>query len=316
VEIPLPVALAVLGAALLHAAWNALLKSGADKQLDAIGLAFGSGAVALAAAPFLGAPARESWPWIAASAAVHIAYFWLLAGAYRWGDLSFSYPIMRGGGPLIVTVAGVAMFGEVLPWAETLGVVCISAGILAFATHPSHDPQALRKSLAFALGNAGVIAAYTLIDAQGARLSGAPVAYTLWFFVVNGVVITTVGMLQRGREVRRHFLRRWGTTFGGGALAVGAYGIALWAMTLAPVALVAVLSETSVVFAAVLGAVFLKEPFTPRRLAATLAPYSGLMCGKRMTSRIDALSVSSITSRSTPRPAPAVGGNPTSSARM
>jgi hypothetical protein len=86
-EIPLPVALAVLGAALLHAGWNAFLKSGQDKQLDAIGIAVGSGAVALVAAPFMGVPAPASWPWIAASAVVHIAYVWLLAGAYRWGDL-------------------------------------------------------------------------------------------------------------------------------------------------------------------------------------------------------------------------------------
>jgi len=276
-EIPLPVALAVLGAALLHATWNAVLKSGADKQLETIGLAFGSGVVALVAAPLLGVPARESWPWIAASATVHIAYFWLLAGAYRWGDLSFSYPIMRGGGPLIVAIAGAAAFGEVLPWAETFGVLFICAGILAFATHPSPDPRALRKSLAFALANACVIAAYTLIDAKGARLSGAPVAYALWFFVVNGVVITTIGLLQRGYAVPQHFLRRWGSTFGGGALAVLAYGIALWAMTRAPVALVAVLRETSVAFAALIGALFLKEPFTPRRVVATLAVLAGLV---------------------------------------
>ena len=276
-EIPLPVALAVLGAALLHAGWNAFLKSGADKQLDAIGLAAGSGAVALCVAPFAGLPASASWPWLAASAVVHIAYFRLLAGAYRWGDLSFTYPIMRGGGPLIVTVAGVAAFGEVLPWGETAGVVLISAGILAFATHRSSDPVALRKSLAFALGNACVIAAYTLIDAKGARVSGAPVAYAMWFFVANGIVMFVIGCLQRGADAPRHILRRWRLTFVGGACAVLAYAIALWAMTLAPVALVAVLRETSVVFAAALGALFLREPFTARRAAATLVVLAGLV---------------------------------------
>lgn len=276
-EIPLPVALAVLGAALLHAGWNAFLKSGVDKQLDAIGIAVGSGAVALVAAPFMGVPASASWPWIAASAVVHIAYFWLLAGAYRWGDLSFSYPIMRGGGPLIVVVAGVAVFGEVLPLAETLGVLLISAGILAFATHSARDAAAQRKSLAFALGNACVIATYTLIDAKGARLSGAPVAYTLWFFIANGAVMLALGCLQRGFEAPRHLLRRWRLTFVGGAGAVLAYAIALWAMTLAPVALVAVLRETSVVFAAALGALFLKEPFTARRAGATLVVLAGLV---------------------------------------
>ena len=275
--IPLPVALAVLGAALLHASWNAMLKSGGDKQLDAIGLAAGSGIVALAAAPLAGAPSAASWTWIAASALVHIAYFWLLAESYRWGDLSFSYPIMRGGGPLLVTIAGVAAFGEVLPWAETAGVLLVSAGILAFATHSARDPAAQRRSLAYALGNAVVIAAYTLIDAKGARASGAPIAYTLWFFVANGIVITALGTVLRGAEVRRHLARTWRRTLAGGALAVGAYGIALWAMTRAPVALVAVLRETSVVFAALIGAAFLKEPFTLRRAGATLAVLAGLI---------------------------------------
>jgi drug/metabolite transporter (DMT)-like permease len=276
-EISQSVTLAVLGAALLHAAWNALLKSGADKQLDAIGLAAGSGALALAAAPFLPAPAPASYPWIAASAVVHIAYFWLLAGAYRWGDMSFTYPIMRGGGPLIVTVAGGAAFGETLAGGRVLGVLLISAGILAFATHPASDPRALRKSLAFALANACVIAAYTLIDAKGARLSDAPVSYTLWFFIANGVVILAVGCLQRGLAAPRHILRHWRTPVFGGACAVGAYAVALWAMTKAPVALVAVLRETSVVFAAVIGALFLKEPFTSRRIAATLTVLAGLI---------------------------------------
>jgi len=276
-EISLPVTLAVLGAALLHAAWNALLKSGADKQLDAVGLAAGSGAVALAAAPFLPAPAPASYPWIAASALVHIAYFWALAGAYRWGDMSFSYPIMRGGGPLIVALAGGAAFGETLAGGQMLGVLLISAGILAFATHPASDSMALRKSLAFALANAVVIAAYTLIDAKGARLSGAPVSYTLWFFVANGLVILALGCLQRGATVPRHLLRHWRTPVFGGACAVGAYAVALWAMTKAPVALVAALRETAVVFAAVLGAMFLKERFTARRAAATAAVLAGLV---------------------------------------
>jgi multidrug transporter EmrE-like cation transporter len=276
-EISLPVALAVLGAALLHAGWNAFLKSGEDKQLDAIGIAVGSGAVALVVAPFVGLPGSASWPWLAASAMVHIAYFQLLAGAYRWGDLSFSYPIMRGGGPLVAAVAGAVVLGEILPWAETFGVLLICAGILAFATHAASDPAMQRRSLVLALANAGVIGAYTLIDAQGARVSGAPVAYALWFFVANGLVMLGIGCLQRGREAPRHLLRRWRLTFVGGAGAVLAYGTALWAMTQAPVALVAALRETSVVFAAAIGALFLKEPFTPRRVAATAAVLAGLV---------------------------------------
>ena len=276
-EISLPVTLAVLGAALLHASWNALLKSGGDKELDAVGLAAGSGAWALAAVPFLPVPAPASWPWIAASALVHIAYFWALAGAYRWGDMSFSYPIMRGGGPLIVTVAGGAVFGETLGGGQLAGVLMISAGILAFASHSAADPAAQRKSLAFALLNAGVIAAYTLIDAKGARLSGAPVSYAMWFFVLNGTVIFAMAWLWRRDALTRHLARTPRRAALGGALALGSYAVALWAMTLAPVALVAVLRETAVVFAAVLGALFLRERFTPRRVAATLGVLAGLV---------------------------------------
>src|SRR4051812_10201530 len=165
-ELSLPVTLAVLGAALLHASWNALVKSSADKRLDSIAVAAGSGLLALLAAPLLPAPARESWPWLAGSALVHILYFLFLAGAYRWGELSYSYPIMRGGGPMIVALAGAVVFGEVPSSAQSAGVLLICAGILGFAGG-AHN----RRATGFALANAVVIAAYTLIDAQGARRS-------------------------------------------------------------------------------------------------------------------------------------------------
>src|SRR5918911_934149 len=156
-EISLGVTLAVLGAALLHATWNVLVKAGADKELETINVAIGSGVLALLAAVFLPAPARASWPWVAASAVVHILYFIFLAGAYRWGELSYTYPVMRGGGPMIVALVGALALGEVLPLNETLGVLLICVGILAFASG-RHD----RRASAFALANAVVIAAYTL----------------------------------------------------------------------------------------------------------------------------------------------------------
>src|SRR6266850_317936 len=255
-EISLPVTLAVLGAALLHAAWNVLVKSGADTELETVNIAIGSGLIAFIAALFLPAPAPASWPWVAGSAVVHILYFVFLAGAYRWGELSYTYPVMRGGGPMLVALVGALVLGEVLPLGATLGLVLICAGIFAFASG-RHD----RRATAFALGNAVVIAAYTLIDGQGARLSAAPLSYTLWFFAANGVVIAIYGWLRRGR-------------------AVAAYGIALWAMTRAPIAIVAVLRETSVIFAAVIAAFVLHEKFTRRRLVATGAVLLGLIALK------------------------------------
>ena len=271
-EISFGVTLAVLGAALLHACWNVLVKAGADKELETINVALGSGLVALFAACLLPAPAQASWPWLAGSALVHILYFVFLAGAYRWGELSYTYPVMRGGGPMIVAVVGALALGEFLPPAETLGVLAICAGILGFASG-RHDPRAT----AFAIANAVVIASYTLIDAQGARLSGAPVSYTLWFFAANGLVILLYGLARRGPAVGLYFKRNWKTAMLGGSCAVAAYGIALWAMTRAPVATVAALRETSVLFAALLGTWFLKEAFNLRRAAGTAAIVAGVM---------------------------------------
>src|SRR5882762_7619336 len=201
-EISLPVTLAVLGSSLLHASWNLLVKSGADKELETVNIAIGSGLVALLAAFFLPPPARASWPWVAGSAVVHILYFVFLAGAYRWGELSYTYPVMRGGGPMIVAVVGALALGEVLPLHETLGVLLICAGIFAFASG-RHD----RRATAFALANAVVIAAYPLIDGQGARASGAPVSYTLWFFAANGAVIGGIGLARHGRELPAYYRR-------------------------------------------------------------------------------------------------------------
>ena len=268
----LTVTLAVLGAALLHAGWNAMVKAGPDSQLETVTIAASSGLIALALAPWLAAPAPESWPWLLGSALVHILYFMFLAGAYRWGELSYTYPVMRGGGPMIVALVGALALGEVLPLLETLGVLMICTGILGFASG-THD----RRATLFAAGNAVVIAAYTLIDAQGARASGAPVSYTLWFFALNGLVISAYGVARRGRAVPVYLYRNALRAALGGACALGAYGIALWAMTRAPVALVAVLRETSVIFAAGIGALVLKEKFTRRRLLATAAVMAGLV---------------------------------------
>lgn len=274
-EISGPVTLAVLGAALLHASWNALLKGGSDKQLDTVAFSIASALLALAVALWLPAPARESWPWLAASAVVHIVYFAFLANAYHWGDLSYAYPIMRGGGPVIVALAGALVFGEVLPLAPAIGVGLVCAGIIAFAAGRAHP-----RATAFAIGNAVVIAAYTLIDAKGARASGSPVAYALWFFVANGVTLYAWAGVRRGVALPRHLAANAWRIMVGAALTTASYGVALWAMTRAPVALVAVLRETAVIFGAFIAHFWLKEKLTRRRLVATGAVMLGLVALK------------------------------------
>lgn len=267
----------MLGAALLHAGWNALLKSSPDKALENVALAVSRGAIALAVVPWLPLPAAAAWPWIAASVLVHVAYFWALAGAYRWGDLSFTYPVMRGGAPALVALASAAVFGEILPATQGTAVALICAGILGFATVARGEAAPARRALLFSLGNAVVIAAYTMIDAHGVRVSGAAVSYAMWFFVANSIVQVAIGLANRSREVPGYLARHWGRATIGGAFTLGSYGIALWAMSQAPVALVAALREVSVIFAAAIGALFLGERFTRRRLLATGTVLAGLV---------------------------------------
>ena len=270
-ELTLPVTLAVLGGALLHATWNALVKASADKQLDAISNSVGAGVISICIAVWLPAPAAASLPWIAASMAIHVLYYRFLAGAYRWGELSYTYPVMRGGAPIVVALAGTLLFAEAPGPSHWIGIAFVCGGILALA-QGSHD----RRATAFAVANVLVIAAYTLVDATGARASTAPLVYALWLCAGNGMLNAAIGVAQRGRELPAYLARRWLRALLGGACSVASYGVALWAMTRAPVALVAVLRETSVIFAAVIGALFLGEKMTRRRLAATGAVLAGL----------------------------------------
>src|SRR5258706_2999109 len=179
---------------------------------------------------------------------------------------------MAGGGPVVVALGSAAVFGEVLPPVPTIGVVLVCSGIVAFASG-----HADRRATLFALANALVIGAYTVVDAKGARASGSPVAYAMWFFVANGIAIYAYAGLRRGAEVARYVARHWRRSALGAVLTTGTYGIALWAMTVATVALVAELRVTSVLLADAFGAILFKEKFTRRRLVATGAVLCGLV---------------------------------------
>ena len=184
---------------------------------------------------------------------------------------------MRGGGPVLVALAGAAAFGEVLSWAQTAGVICICAGILSFAIMRAGGTAAFRRALAFALGNVAVIAAYNLIDAKGARASGSRVGYTMWFFAANGLLLYLYGGIRRGADVPNYLLANWRRMVVRAVCTTGSYAIALWVMTQAPVALVACLRETSVIFVALIGAFFFREKFTGRRIFATASVLVGLV---------------------------------------
>ncbi len=277
--------LAVLGAAVLHAGWNALVKSSGDKELDTALVHFLGAVVALPLLAIFGLPPRAALPFIAASLVIHIGYYIALAGAYQHGELGLTYPIMRGFAPLLVALGSSAVLDEVptlLAWA---GIVGITLGVaLVGLAHPGQTLHH-RKALAFAFSNALIIAAYTFVDGKGVRETVAAghtaAAYVLLLFVLDGLPYPSLVVLRRDAAGRRAILayarRRWPLAALGGTASIGSYAIALWAMTVAPVASVAALRETSVLFAALLGVWLLKERFGVQRGIGTLVIVAGVM---------------------------------------
>lgn len=276
-----PLVLAVLFGALLHAGWNALVKSSGDKTLDTALLHAIAALLTWPLALLLGPPPAQAWPFLAASLTLHIGYYFALAGAYQHGDLGLTYPIMRGCAPLLVALASASVLGETLAPGAWIGVLAITVGVaLVGLSRPAH---ALHhgKALTFALCNAVIIAAYTLVDGRGVRESGDVLRYTVWLFALDGLPYPLLVLWRRGAAARPQIVAyvkgRWKLALVGGAASLGSYAIALWAMTQAPVASVAALRETSVLFAALIGTVWLGERFGMQRALGTLAIVAGVI---------------------------------------
>ena len=270
------VAAAVLCGALLHACWNALVKSSKDKALDTALIHLIGSFISLPLLLIVGPPGSASWPFICASVVIHIGYYIALTGAYKHGELGLTYPLMRGTAPLLVALSASMTVGERLTPLAWAGVVGVSCGVLALGL--SRHALDSRLAVGFALANAVVIAIYTVVDALGARASGNPVQYVVALFALDGWPFALLVFARRGGGVAWPYARRrWPVAVLGAAASLGSSGIALWAMTEAPVATVAALRETSVLFAALLGSWFLKEAFTLRRVLGTATIVAGVM---------------------------------------
>jgi drug/metabolite transporter (DMT)-like permease len=264
--VPLGVFCIVLFAALLHAGWNAIVKGAGDKLLTTVLVTTSAALLAALSLPALRPPNAASWPFILASSLFQFAYFVLLARTYHLVDMSQSYPLMRGTAPLLVAIVSVLALGAHLTMTMWIGVGVICLGILGMA---AGDRQRNRKGIALALLNAVVIAGYTLIDGLGVRRSGAPAAYTLWIFLVTGVPLGAWAIHARGRTAFSSYARRnWHFGLIGGVGTVASYGLALWAMTIAPIAVVAALRETAILFGVIISGLLLKEHVGLGRLAA------------------------------------------------
>lgn len=267
-----PIFLALLLAAALHAGWNALVRRDADRNAAAIAVAGGGAVVSFLVLPFLPPIAAAAIPFVLMSSIIHILYYALIISAYRHGELSVVYPIMRGLAPLIVTVIGTILIEPATP-AAFIGVAIVAVGITSLGVE---GMRRSRVGIPAALANAVVIAGYTLVDGLGARQSGAPVSYTAWILVGGGVATVGWRYLRDGQAVVSMISPRIALGLAGGVMGLGAYGIALWAMTLAPIGAVAAVRESSVLFATALGAVLLHERFGILRWAAAVLVVAGL----------------------------------------
>ncbi len=274
---PIGILAVVLAAALLHVSWNSLVKTAPDGFLAAVLIAAGGAVVSVLALPFLPPIAPGAWCNVAGSVIAQSIYYPLVAATYRAGDMSHTYPVMRGTAPMLVALVSVLVLGEPLTAGEWVGVGLICAGIWAIGSVGLFGRSAARSGRAtgLALLTAVVIAGYTLIDGAGVRRSGSPAAYTGWIFLFTAVPLVTFAVWRRRSDLTAEFRHRWWVGLAGGAASVGAYGLVLWAMTKAPVAVVAALRETSIVFATLFAVVVLKEATGRARVLGTLLIAAG-----------------------------------------
>ena len=270
--------LAVLFAALCHAGWNALIKVGLDPLSTTTLISIGSSLVALFFLPFVGAPAQAAWPWLISSVVIHLFYFASLIEAYRTGDLGQVYPIARGSAPLMTATVTTIFVGEKLSFTGWTGITALVAGVILLSARGGRDLVTIdRRAVSFALLTALTICAYSVVDGIGARLAGDPNAYSLSLFVGIAMAMLPYALYRDGRDVIPAMRQYWRRGFAGGALQVISYGTVLWAMTLAPIAIVATLRETSVLFGAGIAVAVLKEPLRATRIGAALLIVCGLI---------------------------------------
>lgn len=270
----LSVAALVLCAALLHATWNALLKTSTDRLGAMTLMTLGAGLGALPFVLLMPLPRAASWPWLGLGVVLHAGYNLFLVRAYRVGDFGQAYPIARGSSPMLVAVGAAVLVGEQMSAGSWLGIALISLGILSLAE------LRLGMSLAgplTALITGVFIAGYTVVDGLGARVSGDALAYAGWLFLLDSPAIGLIYLLRYRRLPMIQGGRALWRGLGAGLLSLLAYGIVIWAITRAPMGAVSALRETSVLFAALIGAVFLGEKLTLRRGLSCLLITGGAM---------------------------------------
>lgn len=267
----------VIAAALLHAAWNALVKANADRLVMVAMMGISQTLISFMVVPFIAFPTPESWPYIWASTALHAGYYSFLILAYRYGDLSHVYPIARGSSPLMVVVITVCVIGEILSTQATASIVLIALGIMSLTLTRGGSGFREPKAILFALGTGVFIAGYTVVDGLGARLADSAHSYIFWLNLFDGIPITLIALYLRRNQIVTQVRATWKLGFLSGVVSLLAYWIVLWAMTQAPIALVSAVRETSMIFAVLFGIFFLKEKLNLARVTSIFITLVGVV---------------------------------------
>ena len=268
----------VLASAAMHATWNALIKTRSDRFASITLATLGASVVVLPILPFVDFPSIQVWIWIVASVIIHAGYRLFLVKTYDVGDFAQSYPLARGIAPLITTVGAIIFIGEVPEGLTVLGIVVLSFGALLMSLRGSSDLGKFnRRAVGFALLTSMLIAGYTLTDGYGVRLANTASSYAAWLFFCDGLCSIAIGFLYRGRGLLNVLASEWKTNLLTGGLLAGSYWIIMWAMTKAPIASIAALRETSILFAMLISVLVLGERVTPWRVLATVFIVGGVV---------------------------------------
>jgi len=270
--------LIVLVAAAMHAGWNAIAKTGSDPFISISLIGIFGGFATMTLLPFVPAPPRELWPWIVASALVHTGYKLFLIQAYKAGDLSQVYPLARGTAPLIVTIVSILYLNETLGSFQIFGVIVLVSGIWLMGVRGSATLGRLDgRAVFFAIATSMFIATYTIIDGLAGRIAPTVLTFLVYMSSIDGILMAVVFISVRGTSGLRQIAPFWRQGLIGGIMSNTAFALSIWAMKSAPIALVAALRETSIIFAVLIARVVLKEKMTGWRIAAALLIATGII---------------------------------------
>ena len=268
----------VLLAAVLHASWNALVKTSGDKLIVLMCIMMVAGLMSALFLPFVGVPDKASWPYLILSIGIHSAYYFSLVGAYNHGDLSHVYPLARGSAPLIVLLGGILFASEIPTTNQWMGVLIVSAGIISLAFERGLTlRQSNNRALVYALLTGFSIAAYTLTDGIGVRLSGDAPAYIFWLFALEFFPLYFYTIYKRPGQIVPFLKVNWRFCLAGGVASAAAYGIVIYALGQGFMAGISALRETSVVIATFIGIFIFKEKNAVRRIMAGIVVTLGVV---------------------------------------